>query len=124
MALEGTHLGKYCLHRLLGRGGMGEVYLAQDPHLKRQVALKVVCLESLCDSDGSGKRLFQREMQAIAALNHQAILPLYDYGEASIAHQTLLYLVMPYYEGGSLADWLRRYRAGKALPLRKLCIKP
>ncbi len=112
MSLEGQQLGRYRLHRLLGSGGMGEVYLATDASLNRQVAIKVIRAEAASYPDATAMsesaRLFQREMRAIAALDHPHILPLFDSGEASAGRTTLTYMVMPYRQEGSLADWLQR----------------
>lgn len=127
MSLEGQQLGRYRLLKLIGSGGMGEVYLAQDPGINRQVAIKVVRVEAVdytrtkVDTipgmraiTGGGSmglqdatRMFQREAKAIAMLDHPGILPLYDYGEYSANGTMLTYLVMPYREEGSLANWLQ-----------------
>src|SRR6266702_2440310 len=107
---------------------MGEVYLAQDPGINRQVAIKVVRVEAADYARSStdtipgmrsvtgaramglqdAARLFQREAKAIAMLDHPGILPLYDYGEQSMNGAMLTYLVMPYREEGSLANWLQK----------------
>jgi|GEM_PF-302068 len=128
MSLEGQQLGRYRLLKLIGSGGMGEVYLAQDPGINRQVAIKVVRVEAadyasrntdtipgMRSVTGAGSmglqdaaRLFQREAKAIAMLDHPGILPLYDYGEQSVNGAILTYLVMPYREEGSLAIWLQK----------------
>ncbi len=128
MSLEGQQLGRYRLIQLIGSGGMGEVYLAQDPGINRQVAIKVVRVEAgayartttgsipgmrpvtgigtLGSQDAA--RMFQREAKAIAMLDHPGILPLYDYGEQNVNGVMLTYLVMPYREEGSLANWLQK----------------
>jgi len=65
MALEGTQLGRYSLRRLLGSGGMGEVYLADDGTLNRQVAIKVIRADTSpypnADTVQEATKLFQRE---------------------------------------------------------------
>ena len=70
MALVGQQLGHYRLLRLIGQGGMGEVYLAQDIRLPRQVAIKVIRYEHQPYSDTNAlqqaERLFQREMKALS----------------------------------------------------------
>ncbi len=80
MSLEGQQLGRYRLLQLIGSGGMGEVYLAQDPGINRQVAIKVIRTEIATypgtESSTEAARLFQREAKAIAVLDHPGILPL------------------------------------------------
>ena len=91
MPLEGLQPGKYRLVRLIGSGGMGDVYMGEDAQLSRQLAIKVMRAEvsPYPDEDAvkEAARLFQREMKAIARLDHPHILPLYDYGE-ELLHQT------------------------------------
>src|SRR6266702_833709 len=107
MSLTGSHIGRFRLLRLLGRGGMGEVYLAEDEQLRRQVAIKVIQAEYL---DPDATRLFQREARAIAMLSHSHILPLFDFGEATIHGTTLTYMVMPFCKEGTLAAWMQQRR--------------
>jgi eukaryotic-like serine/threonine-protein kinase len=107
MLLEGSQIGRFRFLRLLGRGGMGEVYLAQDEQLRRQVAIKVIQAEYL---DPDATRLFQREARAIATLNHPHILPLFDFGEATIYGTVLTYMVMPFCKEGTLAAWMEQRR--------------
>ena len=77
MSLEGQHIGRYALLHLLGSGGMGEVYLATDTPINRQVAIKVMRSDAApypdADSTHNAARLFQREVRAIAALGHPHI---------------------------------------------------
>src|SRR5947209_9769269 len=82
----GDKLGPYEILASIGVGGMGEVYLAQDARLNRQVAIKV-------SSAGFSER-FEREAKAIAALNHPNICQIYDVGPN--------YLVMELIEGSTL----------------------
>ena len=112
MPLEGSHIGRFHLLRLLGRGGMGEVYLAEDEQLRRQVAIKVIQTEY---PDPDATRLFLREARAIAMLDHPHILPLFDFGEATIHGTTLTYMVMPFCQEGTLAAWMQQ-RRNTALP--------
>jgi serine/threonine protein kinase len=96
-SLEGTSLGRYHLMRRLGHGGMSEVYLAYDEVMKREVAIKVV---SSTHTDYIER--FQREAEAISGLQHDHILPAYDFGEQPPWH----YLVMPYIAYCTLQDIL------------------
>ncbi|HEX4204648.1 MAG TPA: protein kinase [Ktedonobacteraceae bacterium] len=99
MGIEGTTLGRYELRRCVARGGMSEVYLGYDRHVRRRVAIKV-----LYGSDEPFVRRFEREALAVGTLSHDHILPLYDFGE----QRPWYYLVMPYVEGGTLRDYLLR----------------
>src|SRR5216684_3617183 len=100
MALDELQNGRYRFLRLLGGGGMGEVYLMQDARMKRQVAIKVLRAEEALYADHeqvtSSIRLFEREARAIAVLDHPNILPLYDFGEETREDKTITYMVMPY----------------------------
>jgi serine/threonine protein kinase len=87
----GTQLGPYQIERLLGKGGMGEVYKARDTRLHREVAVKVLPRGFVPEAV---RDRFQREARAVAALNHPNICVLHDVGPA--------YLVMEYLEGMSL----------------------
>jgi len=107
MSLAGSQIGRFRLLRLLGRGGMGEVYLAEDEQLRRQVAIKVIQAEY---PDPDATRLFLREARAIAMFNHPHILPLFDFGEATIHGTTLTYMVMPYCKEDTLAAWMQQRR--------------
>ena len=95
-------LGKrYVVERELGRGGMATVYLAHDRQNNRQVAIKVLKPELAL---GEGADRFLREIKIAARLIHPHILPLHDSGNAD----GLLYYVMPYVEGESLRERLKR----------------
>ena len=121
MLAEGQQLSHYRLVRLLKSGGMGEVYLAVDTLLHRQVAIKVIDTDALrcaeTDAAKDAARLFLREAQAIAQLDQTNILPLYDSGEQSVDGISLMYMVMPYRQAGSLADWKRAHFGNYLLPL-------
>lgn len=110
MSLEGLQFGRYQLLRIVGSGGMGEIYLAEDPGIHRQVAIKVIRTEAETAADVASNhaQLSQREAKAVASLDHPSILPLYDYGEQQLQGATYTYMVMPYREDGSLADWMRQ----------------
>src|SRR5262245_1746452 len=96
-----ANFGRYELRRLLGRGGMGAVFLAFDQQLSRLVALKMPRLEG---TPPEVVQRFQREARAAAALNHPNICPVHDVGVIDGRH----YLTMAYVEGDTLADVLRR----------------
>lgn len=98
MVVQGQQIGQYTIKSELGRGGMATVYLAHDPRFDRTVALKILPSHFLHDPTFRGR--FEREARTIAALEHNAIVPVYDFGE----HNGQLYLVMRYLSGGSLYD--------------------
>jgi hypothetical protein len=93
--------GRYELERELGRGGMATVFLARDLKHHRKVAVKVLHAE-LAEAVGGAR--FLREIEVAAGMNHPHILPLHDSGESD----GILFYVMPYVEGESLEDRLRR----------------
>lgn len=80
---------------------MATVYLAHDPTFQRKVAIKVLAATSQADPDLRAR--FEREARIIAAIEHPAIVPVYDYGE----HNGAPYLVMHYMPGGTLAERVR-----------------
>jgi serine/threonine protein kinase len=108
--LEGQILGGCRIIKRLGAGGMGQVYLAEQVRLGREVALKVVRPpRSGGGDDGNAPTLadaperFKLEARAIAALEHPNILPVHEFG----AENDLMYLVMPFMPDGSLFDAMR-----------------
>ncbi|HEY6446180.1 MAG TPA: protein kinase [Acidobacteriaceae bacterium] len=105
----GTKLDGYEILGLLGSGGMGEVYRARDPQLKRDVAIKV--LPAFISSDPERLRRFQQEAQAAAALNHPNILAVFHRG----SYQGAPYLVSALLEGSTLRELLQQ----GPLPVRK-----
>ncbi len=105
----GTKLDGYEVLGLLGAGGMGEVYRARDPALKREVAIKV--LPTFVSQDPDRLRRFEQEAQAAAALNHPNILAVYQFGTFEGAP----YLVSELLEGGTLRQLLQR----GPIPVRK-----
>ena len=94
----GTTLSHYNIVSMLGEGGMGEVYLAEDTKLKRKVALKVLPAE-MAENEHRLER-FQREAEAVAALNHPNIVHIYSVDEADGVH----FLTMELVEGKPLGD--------------------
>ncbi len=106
---------QYDIVRLLGRGGMGVVWLARERSLDRLVAIKVLAGQNVESSDI--RERFRREARVAARLAHPHIVPLYAFGEISDA----LYFVMGYVEGETLATRLdREGRLGRPLALRIL----
>ncbi len=104
--LTGKVLGTCTLQELIGRGGMGAVFLAQQSRPKRQVAVKVLLPMMALEPYQRAAFLerFRRETDAIALLVHPNIVPVHEYGE----QDGLAYLVMPYVSGGTLRDELER----------------
>ena len=101
-----THatLGAYRIIRKLGEGGMGVVYLAHDPDLNRDVAIKQLRPE-YASPDGDLARRFLREARATARLNHPNVVTIYHIATARDG-RTGPFIVMEYVDGGSLADLL------------------
>lgn len=99
-----AHTGRYRLLRLLGAGGMGTVYLAEDPELGRKVALKLPHFTGSPDVQERSRQRFLREARAAAAVRHAHVCPIYDVGE----HDGTPFVVMAYIEGCSLAQRLQR----------------
>jgi hypothetical protein len=96
--MVGSSLAHYHVLELLGRGGMGEVYSAEDTRLRRKVAIKV--LPAAMAAEPERRRRFEREAQAIAALNHPGIVTIY-----SVEHEGgVSFLTMELVEGKTLAD--------------------
>jgi len=95
-------IGRYQIRGELGRGGMAVVYRAYDPEADREVAVKALPRELLHDPAFHAR--LRREVEAVAALEHPAIVPLYDAGE----HEGQPFMVMRLMTGGSLASRLQR----------------
>jgi eukaryotic-like serine/threonine-protein kinase len=124
MRLEGQRIGRYYLLQMLGSGGMGEVYLAEDPRVEQQVAIKVVHDEATPYPDPEASMetatLFLREVKAIAKLDHPNILPLFDYGEHLIGTLKITYIVMPFRPEGSLGMWVRQQGGVGGISLQQI----
>src|SRR6266496_1390957 len=110
--LIGTTLGSCTIERIIGQGGMGAVYLAQQARPVRTVAVKVLIPASGLDPDQQRTFLerFRREADTVAKLEHKNILPIYEYEEALVDGQRLAYLVMPYIRGGTLRERIDEMR--------------
>ena len=101
-SLVGQRLGHYEVVSLLGEGGMGEVYLAQDTRLHRLVALKVLSAASI-SNPGANQRLW-REARAAATLDHPHICAIHEIAETD----GCCFIVMQYVEGETLANKIKR----------------
>jgi tRNA A-37 threonylcarbamoyl transferase component Bud32 len=95
-------IGRFRVIRELARGGMATVYLAHDARFNREVAIKVLPRQFMHDPQFLAR--FRHEAETVAALEHQGIVPVYDFGE----EEDLPYLVMRYMAGGSLTDRIKR----------------
>ncbi|MBV9710379.1 MAG: protein kinase, partial [Ktedonobacteraceae bacterium] len=103
LSLEGKQLGNYDVIRRIRVGGMGAVYEGrQRTAFDRRVAIKVILGNYAEDRDM--RRRFAREARTVARLHHPHILPLIEFGD----EQGILYLVMPFIDGGTLTSYLRR----------------
>lgn len=97
-----THISRYEVKRAIGQGGMARVYLAHDPHFNRDVAIKVLTQRSM--GNALIEQKFVAEAKLIAGLEHNAIVPVYDYG----THDEQPFLVMRLMTGKTLEDRLRQ----------------
>ncbi|MFG2498429.1 protein kinase [Streptomyces sp. NPDC048441] len=96
--------GRYRLTYRLGRGGMAEVFAAEDVRLGRTVAVKL--LRSDLAEDPVSKARFTREAQSVAGLNHHAVVAVYDSGEDAVGPSIVPYIVMEIVEGRTIRDLL------------------
>src|SRR5512139_2887839 len=101
MDLIGQTLGQYHIVEAIGHGGMASVFKARQPALDRYVAVKVLMPQQAGTPEF--RERFIREAKAVAQLNHPNILPIIDYGQSD----DLIYIVMKYVGGGTLADRLK-----------------
>lgn len=104
-------IGRYEIVEELGKGEMASVYLARDPFIKREVAIKVLAYE--LTQDPLFLKFFHQEAEAIASLEHPTIVPIYDFG----LHGVQPYIVMRYMPNGSLKGRLKR----RGLNRQELC---
>lgn len=102
-AMLGKSIGPYEIDSLLGVGGMGIIYLANDSRLQRQVAIK--CLPPHLTTEKNYRERFFNEAKAVSSLEHPNICSLYDIGETADRH---LYIAMPYYAGETLEQRLQQ----------------
>lgn len=102
--LLGRQLGSYKILGILGRGGMGAVYRAEDVALARQVAIKVLPSE-LCKDSSERFQRFLREARSAAKLNHPNVVTIYQFG----VHDGRYFIVMELVEGSTLVDILQHH---------------
>lgn len=114
-AFEAKQLGQYRLKRLLGAGGMGEVYLAEHQLMKRPVAIKLIKPGKAGDPQALAR--FHREVRATAKLTHWNTIEIFDYGHTD---DGTFYYVMEYLPGKSLADLVLQH--GPLAPERVVAI--
>ena len=107
----GRDFDHYRLLSLLGKGGMGEVYLGEDMLLKRKVALKL--LPAVFTNDTGRVRRFAQEARAASALNHPNIITIHEIGEAPTENGATHYIVTEYVEGETLRQRLARAPLGR-----------
>src|SRR6266849_5079447 len=100
--LEGRTLGRYELQRLVGTGGMADVYVGYDSHFNREVAVKIFRRE-----DENLLRRFVREAHLMASLSNPRLMPVYDAGTTELGGTDVYYIVMPLMEGGTLRARIR-----------------
>src|SRR5262249_22115669 len=101
-AAVGSIVSHYQILSLLGRGGMGEGYVARDENLERKVAIKF--LRGNLNEDSEGVRRFVHEARAASALNHPHILTIHESGKCDLG----LYIVMELVEGRTLREAIAR----------------
>ncbi len=104
MNLEDRQLGDFRILRRLGRGGMAEVYLAEQVSLKRQVAIKVLLADMLDEKDTVLIRRFEQEASAAGGLSHPNIVQVYMVG----ADEGIHYIAQEYVQGPNLKDYIRK----------------
>src|ERR1041385_2077338 len=103
---EGTRIGRFLFRTLLGAGGMGEVYLAEDLQLRRKVAIKLLPEDFSADKDRLHR--FRQEALAASSLNHPNILTIYEIGSESKHH----FIATEFVDGESLRRYVERTSLG------------
>jgi serine/threonine protein kinase len=113
--LAGKKLGDYVLREKLTSGGMAHIYLGEDEKLQRRAAIKVLTSD-MAGNDGVLRERFEREARAIAQLEHDSIVPIYQFGE----QDKLYFIAMRYIEGNDLADEMKKYKErGEKMPIER-----
>lgn len=114
--LVGQKLGDYKLVHKLTSGGMSHVYIGIDEKLERKAAIKLLTPDFMGQDDSMTQR-FEREAKAVAALEHDNIIPIYQFGEG----QDMYFLAMRYIEGQDLADELIALRnSGQRMGINRM----
>src|SRR6266536_3498910 len=103
---RGTKIGRYEILSQIGKGGMGEVYLARDTKLDRNIALKILPAELAVNRERMVR--FVQEAKAAAALNHPHVAHVYEIGE----HRGLNFIAMEFVEGNTLREKIHYERTG------------
>ncbi|MFQ3674457.1 MAG: protein kinase, partial [Aggregatilineales bacterium] len=103
--LIGKQLGDYVIERQIAIGGMATIYLGRDVKLGRYAAIKVL-LPDIAGRDETLTTRFEREARAIAQLEHDNIIPIYQFGQ----QDNLYFLAMRYIEGDDLSNVLANYQ--------------
>jgi serine/threonine protein kinase len=113
--LAGRKLGDYVLREKLTSGGMAHIYLGEDEKLQRRAAIKVLTSD-MSGNDTILRDRFEREARAIAQLEHDNIVPIYQFGE----QDKLYFIAMRYIEGNDLADEMKKYKErGDKMPIER-----
>ena len=100
---EGTHIDRYQILGLIGKGGMGAVYKAYDPELDRSIAIKILtALPQEGETASRPQARLMREAQALAKLNHPNVVAVHDVG----TYVQGVYIAMEYVKGKTLREWL------------------
>lgn len=118
MFSEGQAFSHFKIKRLLGKGGMGAVYLAEDEKLGREVALKILSSEFFSDTEKLKR--FHREARTAAQVSSPYVMSIYDIGSAPMEEEgdEVHYIVMEYVRGESLSSWLTERKPETATILR------
>jgi len=114
----GKKVDRFVIKRKLGEGGMGEVYLAEDTKLGRDVAIKLLRPEFFDNVDRLDR--FRREAQTSAKISHSNVMSIYDFGSIrdKETDREIFYIVMEYVTGESLSDYLQTHSLDMAAKLR------
>src|SRR5579862_5047081 len=102
----GEHLGPFVIRAPLGKGGMGEVYLAFDPRLGREVAIKILLANASANRERKAR--FVQEAKLASSLNHRNIVTIYDIDSANIDGTPVDYVAMEYVRGKTLDKLIGR----------------